>query len=261
MSRLGYTAKNRSRTSRSERAGLLFSIGRIHRILRKEKLVNFRIGKFAPVYLTAVLEYLVAEVLEQGGLLAKLLSMDRIIPKHIRLAVVNDVELNELLGQTTFPGSGGGRERLDINERHLHGDYDEREDSSQETVKGKKKQKKKYKIKAKPKGSVIRDDGPHSCEQFDIIETTTCKKKQIKKDKKTAELQGNLSNIHCNGLKSKSKDDRDSLEEISDSEDLALLHQSLEDSNNNHVKIRHQSCNTTHEEFKAKENSPLFAWI
>lgn len=90
MSRLGYSTCKK-RISRSERAGLLFPIGRIHRILRKDLMLNCRIGKFAPVYMTAVLEYLVAEMMEQGGLLAKLLSKDRIGPKHIRLAVVYDV--------------------------------------------------------------------------------------------------------------------------------------------------------------------------
>ena len=44
----------------------------------------------APVYLTAVLEYLVAEVLEQAGILAGLMEKDRVIPKHIRLAITND---------------------------------------------------------------------------------------------------------------------------------------------------------------------------
>ena len=76
---------------------MLFPIGTIHRILRKEKVFNYRVGKMAPVYLTAVLEYLVAEVLELGGLVAKLTSKeDRILPKHIKLAVNSDVGKNLL---------------------------------------------------------------------------------------------------------------------------------------------------------------------
>ena len=52
-------------------------------------------GKLAPVYLTAVLEYVVAELVEQTGLLAKLLGNEqRISPKHIRLAVTNDEGIN-----------------------------------------------------------------------------------------------------------------------------------------------------------------------
>lgn len=47
-------------------------------------------GKFAPVYLTAVLEYLTAEVLEQAGIISKMLQCDRVTPQHIRLAIRED---------------------------------------------------------------------------------------------------------------------------------------------------------------------------
>ncbi len=47
--------------SRSGRAGLVFPVGRIHRLLRKGNFAE-RIGGGAPVYLAAVMEYLVAEV-------------------------------------------------------------------------------------------------------------------------------------------------------------------------------------------------------
>ena len=49
-----------------------------------------RMGKFAPVYLTAVLEYLTAEVLEQAGIISKMLQYDRVTPQHIRLAIRED---------------------------------------------------------------------------------------------------------------------------------------------------------------------------
>ena len=47
-------------------------------------------GKFAPVYLTAVLKYLTAEVLEQAGIISKMLQYDRGTPQHIRLAIRED---------------------------------------------------------------------------------------------------------------------------------------------------------------------------
>ena len=49
--------------SRSNRAGLQFPVGRIHRLLRKGNYAE-RVGAGAPVYLAAVMEYLAAEVLE-----------------------------------------------------------------------------------------------------------------------------------------------------------------------------------------------------
>ena len=48
-------------TSRSSKAGLQFPVGRIARFLKKGKYAE-RVGAGAPVYLSAVLEYLAAEV-------------------------------------------------------------------------------------------------------------------------------------------------------------------------------------------------------
>ena len=49
------------KTSRTMRAGLQFPVGRIHRFMKKGNYAE-RIGAGAPVYLAAVMEYLVAEV-------------------------------------------------------------------------------------------------------------------------------------------------------------------------------------------------------
>jgi histone H2A len=48
--------------SRSHKAGLQFPVGRIARFLKAGKYAE-RVGAGAPVYLSAVLEYLAAEVL------------------------------------------------------------------------------------------------------------------------------------------------------------------------------------------------------
>lgn len=50
-------------TSRSARAGLAFPVGRIARMLKTGRYSE-RVGIGAPVFLAAVLEYLVAEILE-----------------------------------------------------------------------------------------------------------------------------------------------------------------------------------------------------
>jgi histone H2A len=93
------------KTSRSQRAGLQFPVGRISRFMKKGKYAD-RIGSGAPVYLSAVLEYLAAEVLELAGNAAKDYKKTRIIPRHIQLAVRNDEELNRLL-MNTHIASGG----------------------------------------------------------------------------------------------------------------------------------------------------------
>ncbi|XP_073821986.1 histone H2A-like [Musca autumnalis] len=97
--------------SRSNRAGLQFPVGRIHRLLRKgnyaERVVSTeRVGAGAPVYLAAVMEYLAAEVLELAGNAARDNKKTRIIPRHLQLAIRNDEELNKLLSGVTIAQGG-----------------------------------------------------------------------------------------------------------------------------------------------------------
>ena len=91
--------------SRSTKAGLQFPVGRIARFIRKQRVAT-RIGAGAPVYLAAVLEYLAAEVLELAGNAARDNKKNRIIPRHIQLAIRNDEELSKLLGTVTIAAGG-----------------------------------------------------------------------------------------------------------------------------------------------------------
>lgn len=91
--------------SRSVKAGLTFPVGRVHRLLRKGNYAQ-RVGSGAPVYLTSVLEYLAAEVLELAGNAARDNRKSRIIPRHLQLAIRNDEELNRLLGHVTIAQGG-----------------------------------------------------------------------------------------------------------------------------------------------------------
>ena len=91
--------------SRSSKAGLTFPVGRVHRLLRRGNYAQ-RIGSGAPVYLTAVLEYLAAEILELAGNAARDNKKSRIIPRHLQLAIRNDDELNKLLGNVTIAQGG-----------------------------------------------------------------------------------------------------------------------------------------------------------
>jgi len=91
--------------SRSSKAGLQFPVGRIHRLLKKGNYAQ-RVGAGAPVYLAAVLEYLAAEILELAGNAARDNKKQRIIPRHLQLAIRNDEELHKLLGNVVISQGG-----------------------------------------------------------------------------------------------------------------------------------------------------------
>ncbi|KAG7094719.1 hypothetical protein E1B28_005539 [Marasmius oreades] len=92
-------------TSRSAKAGLQFPVGRVHRLLKKGNYAQ-RVGAGAPVYLAAVLEYLAAEILELAGNAARDNKKQRIVPRHLQLAIRNDEELNKLMGDVVISQGG-----------------------------------------------------------------------------------------------------------------------------------------------------------
>ena len=91
--------------SRSAKAGLTFPVGRLHRMIRTGRYAP-RTGSGAPVFMAAVLEYVVAELLELAGNAARDGKKSRIIPRHIQLAIKNDEELNKHLGKATISCGG-----------------------------------------------------------------------------------------------------------------------------------------------------------
>lgn len=91
--------------SKTVKAGLQFPVGRLARYLKKGRYAK-RVGVGAPVYLAAVLEYLAAEVLELAGNAARDNKKNRIIPRHIQLAIRNDEELGKLLSGVTIAYGG-----------------------------------------------------------------------------------------------------------------------------------------------------------
>lgn len=103
------SAKNATFTnkkmSRSNRAGLQFPVGRMHRLLRKGHYAE-RVGAGAPVYMAAVIEYLAAEVLELAGNAARENKKHRITPRHLQLAIRSDDELDKLLSDVTIAQGG-----------------------------------------------------------------------------------------------------------------------------------------------------------
>lgn len=101
----GKAVEKKAARSRSTKAGLQFPVGRMGRYLKEGRYAK-KIGSGAPVYLAAVLEYVAAEILELAGNAAKEQKKQRIVPRHIQLALRNDEELNKFLGNATIASGG-----------------------------------------------------------------------------------------------------------------------------------------------------------
>ncbi|XP_051552741.1 histone H2A-like [Myxocyprinus asiaticus] len=107
MSGIGKSgSKTRAKAkTHSSRAELQFPVGCVRRLLRKGNYAK-HVGAGAPVYLAAVLEYLTTEILELAGNAARDNKKTHIIPCHLQLAVQNNEELNNLLGEVTIAQGG-----------------------------------------------------------------------------------------------------------------------------------------------------------
>ena len=87
--------KEKHPVSTASKAGLQLSVSRTEYLLRRH--TSLRIGETAPIYLAAVLEYVVVEILELAGIRAKDSKMKTIMPRHVKDAVVEDEELHRLM--------------------------------------------------------------------------------------------------------------------------------------------------------------------
>ena len=88
---------------RSSKAGITFNVTRVERMMMIESNAE-RKGAGAAVYLATVCEYLAAEVLELAGNYARETGKHRITPRAIKMAILNDEELNKLYKDTIIPG-------------------------------------------------------------------------------------------------------------------------------------------------------------
>lgn len=87
--------------SKAERAGLTVAPPRVEAIMRSY-VGKTRLGQNTSIYLAAVIEYLIAEILELAGNAARDNNRVRINDRFILLAIENDEELKELSKRLNF---------------------------------------------------------------------------------------------------------------------------------------------------------------
>ena len=92
-------------TSRSAKAGLCFPVGRLARMLKNGRYSE-RVGVGASVYMAAVLEYLVAEILEVSVMVVKQHKKSRITPRYMFLGLKEDEEFSSLFQRSVITCSG-----------------------------------------------------------------------------------------------------------------------------------------------------------
>ncbi|XP_023337186.1 histone H2A.v2 isoform X3 [Eurytemora carolleeae] len=95
----------KKRVGKSAKAGIVFPVTRMISKLKKGRYAR-HIGVGAGVYMAAVLEYLVAEILELSGNFTRYHNRARITPRSILLTLKHDSELDELTRTVTIPQGG-----------------------------------------------------------------------------------------------------------------------------------------------------------
>ena len=81
----------------SKLSGLSFNVAEIHSFACKKNFKSpFKLELKQSIYISAVLEYLCAELLELGGIAAKDNKSEIILPRHVQIAIASDDELSPL---------------------------------------------------------------------------------------------------------------------------------------------------------------------
>lgn len=89
--------KKKKSVTKQAKAGLVLPVSRINKTMKVQSGLK-RIGGSAPVYMTAVLEYLVGEILELAGDHTAGSNRKRVTPEDVVLAIRSDSELSKLCG-------------------------------------------------------------------------------------------------------------------------------------------------------------------
>jgi histone H2A len=89
----------------AKKAGLTLPAARVSSLMREGRYAK-NLTDTAPVFMTAALEYLLCELVEEAAHLAQESDRKRITPRHIQLAINSDAEFAELLRTTTISSGG-----------------------------------------------------------------------------------------------------------------------------------------------------------
>jgi len=89
--------------SKTFRSGLVLPVTRVEHIMMEFSVIE-RKSSTAAIYLAAVLEYIVAEILELSGNATRDYKRARIKPRFITLAINGDEELSKLFHNSIFSG-------------------------------------------------------------------------------------------------------------------------------------------------------------
>ena len=72
----------------------------------KQVLPQMRVMKTSSAFTAGVIEYLLEEILDLSGDVAKAMKRKRITPRHVYLAIAADDELTKVFDYVTMPESG-----------------------------------------------------------------------------------------------------------------------------------------------------------
>ncbi|UJR22367.1 hypothetical protein I4U23_025429 [Adineta vaga] len=200
----------KARVSRSSRAGIIFPVARMHRYLKSAPSTTNRVTKGAAVYLAAVAEYLVAELLELSGNAARDNRRTRIIPRHVLLAVATDEELAKLLRGCVIPQGGVVPSILSLNAPGKTGLSSKQSSFASQTsaeAKTTKKAKAPKRAGAKPAltkgglGSFTVFSAPKSkAVALKGTAITTLSERVLNRGQKLTVVQGNIINITADAI-------------------------------------------------------------
>ena len=101
----GFICRRHKRHPMAERAGVIFPAARLRRYLRQGQF-NKRIRVRSAIYITAILEFVVGEILQLAVRFADLQERANVTPRHIMLALKADEELQHLMKNAAIKDGG-----------------------------------------------------------------------------------------------------------------------------------------------------------